>query len=146
MKVLLLKDVPKIGRKSDVKEVAEGFARNKLFPQGLAMPATPERIREVAEGRMRLVHVAEAREAEVREFCARSRETPLVMRLPANEKGNLFKGVQVADIVALMKTQGLVLEAKEVLLKNPLKEVGVHHISLRVGAVSGECVVSIEKK
>ncbi len=147
MKVIFLKDVPKIGRKYEIKDVPQGFAQNSLIPRKLAVPATPEHVRRVEKERAALLSTEKEKEAHVNELLARTTDEPLRMVLPANEKGHLFKGVHVADILSAISMQyGIQLSEREVTLKNPLKDVGTYAVDVHMGARKGTCTVIIEAK
>lgn len=147
MKVLFLKDVPRVARKSEIKEVADGYAYNNLIPRKLAVPATPEHVRRTELGQARTELAQANHESQMRGFFKRVEIEPIRLVLPANEKGHLFKGVRISEICdEIERAYGITLDAKELTLSTPLKETGTHRVPVRSGGVSGECVVIIEKK
>jgi len=147
MKVIFLKDVPKIGRKYEIKEVPQGFAQNSLIPRKLAVPATPEHMRRVEKERATILATEKEKEENVEKLLARTAEEPVRMVLPANEKGHLFKGVHIEDILGAILTQfGITLSPREVTLKSPLKDVGTYALDVHMGARKGTCTVIIEAK
>lgn len=147
MKVMFLKDVPRIGRKDEIKDVADGFAYNSLIPRKLAVPATIEHIERAKKVHAHAAQTEAERVSQLRVFFSKSEENPVRLSLPANEKGYLFQGVHAADIQEMVeKTFGLHIEVKDIELPVALKEVGMHHVSITSHGVKGVCVVIIEKK
>ena len=67
------------------------------------------------------------------------------LRVPANDQGHLFKGIHEADIAKYLVGEGLQVEASEVLLSHPIKEVGEHVINLKSGTITGTCTINIMK-
>ncbi len=133
MKVILLKDAKKVGKKFEVKEVSDGYALNFLIPNRVAEVATTSSL-----SKLETLKTREAQEKKVQEDL-------LVMNLksldgvtieleePANEKGSLFKGVHKEEIVGALKTQGhLDLLPEYIMLEKPIKEVGEHLIEAKV--------------
>jgi len=146
MKVILIKDVARLGRKSEVKEVPSGHALNFLIPRKLAIIATPESMKRLNEEVRQ--HGAQ-KEGELEAFkatCATLREKVIEYGTSANDKGSLFKGINVDDIVKHLKTLGIMLEKQYVVLEHPIKEVGMHEIPLRHGGVEGICRLEVVKK
>ncbi len=125
MKVVLRDDVGGLGRKGDICDVAAGYFRNLLLPQGLAMKAT-KGVEAQAETMRRaaLLRAAQSR-AEAQEIAGRL--VPLVIKIKARagEGGRLFGSVNAADIVEAVKEQaGAVIDRRSLVLASPLKELG----------------------
>ena len=132
MKVLLLKDVFKLGRAGDVKKVADGYGRNFLIPQGLAALASPgmlkhaDRIRDrAAKERMRL-------NEELSEVSTGLTGVKLVFPVKAGETGKLYGSItqqMIAD--AIEAETGAVIERRQVATQ-PIKTLGVHEVEIRL--------------
>lgn len=134
MKVILHNDVAKLGKKFDIVEVADGYARNYLIPKKLAELATPGKIKSIENQRQE----REAAEAEQRE-AVRAQLEPLLesgteLAAPANEQGHLFAGLHVEDIARHLSEQAAV-EVPEhwIVMDDAIKETGEHTVSVRVG-------------
>jgi large subunit ribosomal protein L9 len=131
MKVLLTSDVNKLGWLGDVVEVAEGYARNYLYPQGLAKPATDANVKIIAK--------AKAKRAEERRFereqlgkIARAVEgAEAVIAAAANEQGHLFGSVFKHEIAENLRAQGFEVKDEVVELNEHIKQVGTYSVSLR---------------
>lgn len=145
MKVIFLKDVAKVARKYDVKDVADGFALNNLIPRKIAVAATPAAVARI-EAQLAADKGARAKiEEQVAMLKNATASAPVVISVRANAQGHLFESVSAAQIAtSIQKAHGVALKAQEIELTHPLKEVGVHMVALKVGSVRGECTVSIE--
>lgn len=133
MKVLLLKDVPKIGRKNDIKEVSDGYARNFLFPKKLAEPATKDTAVRVAKIKTETEQMKKVNEDLLLKNLKSLAETPIVIQGKANEKGHLFAAIHKEEILLKLKEYGLSIPEACIELNKPIKEMGSHAISLKTG-------------
>lgn len=144
MKVILLKDVPKIGRKYEVKEISDGHARNFLFPRGLAEQATPERISALKK---RMENDSARRDADAKalsEKIAGLNGVTITMSAKADERGHLFKKLRVDDIVhAIELSNGVKLSTDHINLEAPLSTVGNHTVAVSENGTKAEVVVSV---
>jgi large subunit ribosomal protein L9 len=135
VRVILRTDVANVGRKGDVLDVADGFARNYLVPNGLALRATDGAIAQAAAMR-RSRDLKEARDREAAEEIAR-RLTPTVIRIPARSgpEGRLFGSVTAADVADAVTAQaGIELDRRRVHLDDPIKSIGSHEVAVRLHA------------
>ena len=133
MKVILLKNVPKVGERYEIKEVAPGYARNILFRQNLALPATAENLKKAKAwqaGRER----ERAGEEELAEEAAKKLDGyTLPMSAKASAEGHLFAGLDKNELaVALAKETGIKLTAEAIVLDKSLKTLGIHNLSARL--------------
>jgi len=132
MKVVFLQNVEGSGRTGEIKEVADGFARNFLLPRRLAAPATPDAVK-----RGEALAVAEARrQAELDEQArtlAEKLTAPIVITVRAGEQGRLYGSVTAADIVEeASKLAGQEVDRHLLVLEEPIKEVGTYEVPLRL--------------
>ena len=145
MKVILLKSVPKIGKKYDVMDVSSGFAMNSLFPRGLAELATPKGLVRVKE-----LKAAEEVERKVREDLLLKNlgdiaAASITLEGKANAKGHLFAGLHKAELIAALKDQARVDITEEyIVLEKPIKEVGVHKVEVKVQDKSAEFTLTVK--
>lgn len=133
MEVILLKDVDKLGAKGDVASVSDGYARNFLFPRGLAEVATPARI-EAAKKAIQAKLDQQRREAEqaaeTRDMLAR---TVLTIPAAAGQGERLFGSVTNADVAsALWAARKIRIDKRKVLLEEPIKTLGTHMVLIDV--------------
>jgi len=132
MKVVFLQNVEGSGRTGEIKEVADGFARNFLLPRRLAAPATPDAVK-----RAEAITVAEARrQAELDEQArtlAEKLTAPIVITVRAGEQGRLYGSVTATDIAEeASKLAGEEVDRHLLVLEEPIKDVGIYEIPLRL--------------
>ncbi|HEY0980037.1 MAG TPA: 50S ribosomal protein L9 [Candidatus Paceibacterota bacterium] len=145
MKVILLKNVPKLGKKDDVVEVNQGYAANALFPSKLAMPATDVAI---ANSKARTQHKVAEKEIQhnlLDRAIGELEGKALVYKAKANEKGSLFSKVDVADISAeLLKQYRIAVDAKLMKLEGaPIKQAGTYVVEVVDGKYKSSFSVDI---
>jgi large subunit ribosomal protein L9 len=134
MKVILTSDVYKHGVVGEVVEVADGFARNYLIPQGLAIKATPGTLKQAetlrAQTKVRRANL----EQEFGKVAAKIEEMTLYFPVKAGERGKLYGSVTPADIIVQLNKQlGLEIDRRRVGEK-PLRELGEHYVAVRLSA------------
>lgn len=145
MKVVLLNDVPKVGKKYDVKEVSSGYASNMLIPKGLAKIATSSVLKQIEEQKKTDVVRKKVREDLLLKNIADIQKATITMYGKANEKGSLFAGIHTEELVLAIKEQtGLGLDADHLVLDEPLKEVGEHAVMAKVGETEAKFTVVIK--
>ncbi len=135
MRVVLRTDVERVGKKGDILEVADGFARNFLVPKGRAIPATPG-VQAQADAMRRSRDVKDARDREGAEAIAR-KLVPLVIRIPARagREGRLFGSVTAADVAEAVSTQsGLQFDRRKLHIEEPIKTLGSHEVPVKLHA------------
>jgi large subunit ribosomal protein L9 len=141
---VLRSDVANLGRKGDLVEVADGYARNYLVPKGLAIQATRGAARQ-AEGMRRARSVRDTREWEGAEATARvlaARRIEIPAR--AGEGGRLFGSVTTTDVAEAVESQvGVHLDRRKLHLDEPIKTLGVHEVPIRLHA-DVEVVLTVE--
>ena len=146
MEVILLQDVPKIGKRFDVKEVPDGHALNKLIPEGLAEPAKPENLKRIKV----IISKAEvdgvAAESAFAEAIDVLSDRTLTLEVGANDKGHLFEAIKAEAIVAAAKEEGVSLSPDKLIIEKPIKEVGSHTIVVKSGDQSGTIDLEVVAK
>ena len=144
MQVILLRDVPSIGRKYEVKEVKDGYARNRLIPQGLVVAATPEKRKWVESKAAETAAEKQIQEDLLAKNFDAVQKASLILEVPANEKGHLFQGIHEGDIAEALLTQThIALPAEAVKLEQPLKEVGEHQVPIVIGEKKATLTVTV---
>ncbi len=133
MKIVLRADVDHLGRKGDLLEVADGYARNFLVPRGLAMKATRGVVTQ-ADAMRRNRGARDARDREAaEELASRLAATPVRIEARAGEGGKLFGSVTNADVADAFRNQaGIELDRRSIELTEPLKELGVAQVPVRL--------------
>ena len=133
MRIVLRDDVPEVGKKGDIVDVADGFARNFLIPKGRAFKANQGVVVQ-AQAMRRSRDVKDARDREAAETSARTL-VPAVITIPAKAgtEGKLFGSVTTTDVVEAVEAQtGIVLDRRKMQLEDPIKVVGTHEVPVRL--------------
>lgn len=132
MKVVLLKDVPSYGKEGDTVEVSEGYARNFLFPQNLAVQATSQAMlaakvkhekkeKEVKKGMKEAGRLASALD-----------DLEIVVTAKVNEAGKLYAAVSAKDIAEAVKVEGSKIDPEWVEFSEPIKETGTFEVAINL--------------
>jgi large subunit ribosomal protein L9 len=133
MKVILRSDVDRVGKKGDILDVADGFARNFLVPKGLALKATDGAAAQASAMR-RSRDLKDARDREAAETVAR-KLVPAVIRISmrAGNEGRLFGSVTAADVATAVQEQtGIELDRRRLHLEEPIRSVGTHEVPVKL--------------
>lgn len=144
MKVILQRDVAKIGRRFDVVEVPDGYALNMLIPKGSALVATKENIKRVDAQKERTAKEHKESDEAFKNACAQLEGGVIKIGASANEKGHLFKGVGKEEILAGLTEKGHIIHTSSIELDTPIKEVGEHSITITEGDASATFTLVIE--
>lgn len=133
MKVILLQDVPGTGKKNQIVQVSDGYARNFLFPRKAAMEATGGAVREV-ERRNEAERQREAeRRAEAEKIAAGLKGKTITIRAKAGDKGRLYGSVTVQEVADALEAQHAVTVDKRKLdLKEPIRTLGESSVAVRL--------------
>lgn len=133
MKVILLQDVKKIGKKYEIKNVANGYAMNLLIPQGLVEVANDSNIKKVEALKVVEVKVKNKIENEIIKNLKKINGIKIEVKTKVNEKGHLFGGLHNEDITKeIKKATGLDIQADHLAITKPIKEVGEYSIEIKV--------------
>jgi large subunit ribosomal protein L9 len=135
MKLLLRADVDGLGKKGDMVDVADGYARNYLVPKGYALAATPgAEAQAEAMRRTRQIKDSADREA-AEEIAARLVALPVTIAAKSGDEGRLFGSVTTAEIATAVAEQaGVELDRKVLSLAEPIKSVGTHSVQVKLHA------------
>ena len=137
MQVVLLKDVPKLGAKGDIVNVTEGYARNFLYPRNLASPASEGKLKEISNQRQAQADKKQKQEAEAKEMAAKISNLTVVLKAKVGEGGRLFGAISNKDIAdGLKKQHGYDIDKKKIVLKEPIKNLGSHKITIKIHPVA----------
>jgi len=145
VKVVFLEDVQGTARIGEIKDVKPGFARNYLLPRKLAMPATPAVVKSAEQRAHREARLQEGRDTDARAVAARLDGAAYTISAKAGAAGKLFGSVGTADIAAkVSETIGMECERHNVLLAEPIKELGDYAVAVKLTKnVSANVTVSV---
>ncbi len=147
MKIILLRDIAKIGKKFDVVEVADGYAFNYLIPRGMAEMATKAKEKEIEGRKAEEEAKHQAYVEKISKDVKALKRKPLKIKAKANEKGVLFAGLEKEDLLKALKEEaGVELSANEIVLEEPIKNTGEHKVPIAVGEEGLSLIFSVESK
>lgn len=146
MKIILLKDIPKIGKKGHVSEVNDGYAKNFLIAKKLAAPATPEIQARVAKEAKEATDKHERSTAKLKELKAELEKRTFSIQVKMGDKGQIFGGAHDKDIIEVInKKLGSALDKHTVQLNRPIKNLGAHTVTLKLGSgITAQTTINIE--
>ena len=145
MKVILLKDVPSLGKKDSVKEVHDGYARNFLLPHGFARPANIPALQALHRTIATREERSLKRTGESEEMAKRLASIELRFKMKAGEQGKTFGSITAAKIQEALQRRNIILEKEWVMLEEPIKTTGVHMVRIRFPSkVEGRLKIIIE--
>lgn len=134
MKVIFLKNVDKIGKAGEIKNVADGFALNFLLPKKMAEAATEQRIKKTKNQENKKTMAEEGKEKENSKLLEKLSGLKLEIRAKASDNGKLFAGLSAEDIAKELKTQkNIAVAARFVKLEKHIKEVGEYEVEIFLG-------------
>jgi large subunit ribosomal protein L9 len=133
VKIILRSDVADVGKKGDIVEVADGFARNYLVPKGFALKATNGNIEQAASMR-RSRDVRDAKDRSAAEEVAQKLVPKVItVKAKAGAEGRLFGSVTSADVATAVQEQtGIELDRRKLHLDEPIKSLGTHQVATRL--------------
>jgi large subunit ribosomal protein L9 len=132
MKIILLENVEKLGRKGDILEVAAGYARNYLIPRKLAMEVTPGNLKMVELQQKALKKKLEKERLSFQELINRLNEVTLTFVRKSSEKDVIFGSVSASDIQAELARLGFDLDKRKIILDEPIKRLGTFTVPIKV--------------
>ena len=147
MKVIIIKNHPQIGSVGQVKEVSDGYAANYLFPQGLAVVADDKNLREW-QNKIKAINDKKVAEiASAKKMAARLQKATVKILVKANAAGKIFGSIHATEIVERLKSQGIIIEPKDLLITEPFKKLGQYQVGFHLidGSV-GTVTVVLEPK
>ncbi len=133
MRVYLKRDVPGLGKANEVKDVADGYARNYLIPHDLAAPATKGLVHKSKERKVERTASASRRRQRSEEIAERLKSEPLRFKVKAGETGRLYGSVTSTDIAkAISRVISADFDKRRVLLERPIRDVGIYVVDLKL--------------
>jgi len=148
MKVILLSDVKNVGKKGEIKEVSDGYARNFLLPKGLAVEATEGNLKHLLDEKKQVRNKEERIKKKSAELLNKLSQKMWRIRVKAGSAGKLFGSLTSSHIAEMLsKATGEDIDRRWIKVKKPIKEIGTHEIDVKLpGGVKGKIKVKIEKE
>ena len=132
MKIIFTKDVPAVGKKDEVKNVSDGYARNFLFLKGLARPATANALKNLTRALAEKQKTSTLRNDHAQTVAERLKTITLHFKTKIGEKGKSFGSISSAKIQQELKKKGITVRKEDILLEEPIKTAGEKTVLLRL--------------
>ncbi len=133
MKVILLEDVKSLGKKDDIVEVKEGYARNFLFTKNLGVPADSKNLNDVKVRKAHEAKVAAEKLADAKVQKENIEKTKIQCKIKTGKDGKTFGSISSKEIAEEMKAQnGIELDKKKLVLPEPLKNIGTYKVTVKL--------------
>ena len=147
MKVILMQDVKGKGKKGQMIEVSDGYARNYMLPRKIAVEATADAVNTMRMNDKAAAEKASKERAEAMEVSKKLRDMTLVVTAKGGGAGRLFGSVTNAEIAdALAKKTGIKLDKRKIVIADPIKNVGTYTVTCKLGyEITAPLTVKIEE-
>ncbi len=147
MEIILIRDVDRIGKLGSVVKVKDGFARNFLIPNKLAIPLTQENLNKLEQEKENKLLQSEKVKKVAQELVKRLSGFSLTIPVLTHEEDKLFGSITAQDIAAGLKDEGIEIDKGSIILSEPIKALGIYEVALRIHPeVNGSIKVWIVKK
>lgn len=145
MKVILKQDVKGLGKKDEIVNASDGYAKNYLIPRGIAVEATSGNVNETINKQKALADKKQRELDTAKEFASKLQGKTVTIKAKAGESGKLFGAISGKDIADAIKTQFKIeIDKKKIVLDDPIKTAGEHKVEIRIYAgVVTSIIVSV---
>ncbi|MBQ7934464.1 MAG: 50S ribosomal protein L9 [Lachnospiraceae bacterium] len=145
MKIILLQDEKKLGKKGDIIEASEGYARNYILPKKIGVEATPKNMNDLKLQKANDAKVAKEQLEAAKALAAELETKQIVVKIKAGEGGKAFGSVSTKEIAAACKEQhGIELDKKKIVLPESLKNFGGYEVAVKLHPqVTGKVTVKV---
>ena len=147
MKVILLEDVKSLGKKGQIVDVSDGYARNFILAKKLGLEATSKNLNDLKLKKAHEDKLAAQRLQEAKDFAAKLEGLQVTLKIKAGEGGKLFGSISSKEIAEAAKEQlGLEIDKKKLVLPNPMKAIGTTEVPVKLHPqVTGELKVIVQE-
>jgi large subunit ribosomal protein L9 len=146
MKVILLQDVAGSGKKGEIKEVKDGYARNALFPKGLAIEATRANLTMLEQKKAAVQHKKDLEVAAAEKAAAKMNGKTFKVAAKAGESGKLFGSVTAKDVSAVLKKDGYDVDKRKLTIKDEVKTYGTYEVEAKLcSGVSAKFFINVSE-
>ena len=132
MQVILKEDIASLGYKDDVVTVKDGYGRNYLIPQGLAVIASASALKVLAENKKQRAHKLAKIKADAEAIAAAVAEFKVVITAKASENGIIYGGINNAKVAEALATLGQEIDRKKIIVKDTIKELGTYNAIIKL--------------
>lgn len=148
MKIILLEDVKALGKKGDIVNVSDGYARNMILPKKLGVEATGKNLNDLKLQNQHAEKVAQENLEAAQAFAEELKDKKVEVKMKSGKDGRTFGSISTKEIAEAAKKQlGLELDKKKMLLKDPIKALGSYEIQIRLHPqVTGTFTVHVSEE
>ena len=132
MKVILVEDVPSLGKMGELVEVAGGYGRNFLIPYGKAIKATTHNVKILEHQTKQLKNKVDKIKRDAEKFAKRIEAISCTVAKPAGDEEKIFGSVTSMDIVESLQVEGIEVDRKKIILDDPIKTLGIYTIPIKL--------------
>lgn len=132
MKVILLEDVKKVGKRGEIIEVSDGYGRNVLIKKGLALEGTPQNLNTAKQRQASATHKKAVDSDEAKIMASQLAKVKVTIPVKVGEEGRVFGAVTAKDISDALKEQRIDIDKKKIEIKEPIKATGSYEVLIRV--------------
>jgi large subunit ribosomal protein L9 len=132
MEVILNQDVDKLGKAGAIVRVKDGFARNFLIPNGLALPLTPTNLKRLEQEKQRKILQLEKDKKESLGLKERLDNFSLTIPALTQEEDRLYGSVATQDIAQALKEEGFEIDKNSIILEQPIKSLGIYEVPIKL--------------
>ena len=142
MKIILISDYNGLGKAGDLIDVKPGFARNRLFPGGLALIASKKNIALIEEKRRVIANSKKRQDASQQDLLNKLSKTEVTIEAQVGEEDKMFGSITAGDIQKSLKEKGLDIDRNTIRLESPIKSLGIFHVKVQLSK-DNECDVKV---
>ena len=148
MKVILLEDVKSLGKKGQIVNVSDGYARNMIIPKKLGLEATEKNLNDLKLKQKHEEKLAAKKLADAKQMASDLEQIKITVAMKAGESGKVFGSIGAKEIAQAAKDQhGLDLDKKKIQLPDPIKTFGMHEVPIKLHTqVTGRLYVLVQEK
>lgn len=133
MKIILLEDVKSLGKKGEIVNVSDGYARNMILPKKLGLEATSKNLNDLKLQNQHAEKVAQENLESAKNFAEELKDKKVEVKMKAGEGGRTFGSISTKEIAEAAKKQlGLELDKKKMILKDPIKSLGTYEVQIKL--------------
>lgn len=148
MKVILLSDIKNVGKKDEILNANDGYARNFLFPKKLAVEATPDNLKKLKDKKDSEAHKKELDKQKAKETAEKINKLELVLKVKAGENGKIFGGITSKEISEELKKQNNIeVDKKKIVLSETIKTLGRFSVDIKLyEGISAKLTIDIKSE
>lgn len=147
MKVILLQDIKNVGKKDEIINSSDGYARNYLFPKKLAVEATKDNLNQLKARQDTAKRKKEQEKEEAKQLAEKLKKITLSIQVKAGENGKIFGGVTAKEIAENLKEQqSIEIDKKKIMVKETIKALGNYSVEIKLyEGISANLAVSVRE-